>query len=102
MTRRPRSLATPFAILGGLVIASALLLAIPVTSSTAASPAALGVYSCCGYNSCGVLVATAACPSGDTQCTHLPDQGGHAAKCCVNYCNDPHPTEPAPVEPHRP
>lgn len=97
MTQRNRALWRPSLwALGVLLIASALLIGLSVADSTAASPATLGVYSCCGWESCSVLAATSACPSGDTQCEHVVNQDGVKAKCCVNYCNDPHPVEPRP------
>lgn len=42
----------------------------------------LGAYSCCGDPQCTRLLATAACPNGDADCT-----GSY--RCCELRCNDP-------------
>lgn len=85
-------------IVGLLVLLSAVAIGASLQPAGAAGTVVLGVYSCCGVRDCSVLSSTNACPSGQTQCDGVKI-GGIQSSCCVNACNDPHPTDPVPAEP---
>jgi hypothetical protein len=68
---------------GALIIITTVIIAASAMASGEIGRTGSGAYSCCGDSTCSVLVATQACPQGNSQCT-----GGKI--CCTSACNDPH------------